>query len=388
MDRGGRMVKILQLCAVDFTAYHLLKPLAIEFRRGGYDVTFCCSPGERLDRLKEEGFNVEAVPISRSFNIFAHIISLARLVRLMRRNRYDVVHTHTPVAGLIGRLAARISGVPLVVYTAHGFYFHEDMRGIARRIFIAVERLGGLLCDLIFVQSGEDWKEALAEKIAPAEKLVHIGNGVDPAEFGKGLHAVESARIGEEMGCADRPVVGFVGRIVREKGAVEFVKAAALVKKEFPESFFIMVGATLGSDRDGCQAEIELLSARAGLDRSLLMTGYREDVPPILSLFDVMAMPSYREGMPRALLEAMATGLPVVASDIRGCREEVVDGETGILVPPRDHEKLAEALIRILRDPGSAAVMGEAGRARVLENFDERKITAMQVSLVSRMLRG
>jgi len=269
--------------------------------------------------------------------------------------------------------------VPLVVYTAHGFYFHEDMRTPVRRIMRSIERFGASLSDLIFVQSGEDLEEAVESRIAPAEKLVHIGNGVDPALFGREINTHATAALREEFGIEGGPVIGFTGRIVREKGAVEFVRAAGMISCDIPAARFIMIGAPLESDRDGCQAEIEMLVQSEGLSGRLVMTGYRKDVPAILSLLDLFAMPSYREGMPRSLLEAMATGLPVVATDIRGCREEVVDGETGLLVPPRDHYALGEAILKVLSDGETAARMGRAGRQRVIDLFDERGVNKVQV---------
>lgn len=372
-------MKILQLCAVDFTAYHLLRPLGLALRDSGYEVSFCCSPGRGLDRLEQEGFSVFRIPVSRSYNIFSHTISLVRLYRLMLRERFDIVHTHTPVAGLLGRVAARMARVKWVVYTAHGFYFHEDMRGTQRRVMRSIERFGASICDLVFVQSGEDLEEAVESRIAPVEKLVHIGNGVDPSLFGREANASAAAVLREELGIDSAPVAGFTGRIVREKGAVEFVKAAGIVSRELPGSMFIMIGASLESDRDGCLAEIEGLVQSEGLSGRLVMTGYREDVPAILSLLDLFAMPSYREGMPRSLLEAMASGLPVAATDIRGCREEVIDGETGLLVPPRDHYALGEAMLKILSDADMSERMGRAGRQRVLDHFDEHRVTRLQV---------
>lgn len=375
-------MKILQLCAVDFTAYHLLRPLGLALRDSGYEVTFCCSPGEGLDRLEQEGFGVYRVPISRSYNIFSHTVSLIRLFRLMRGERFDIVHTHTPVAGLLGRIAAKIARVPWIVYSAHGFYFHEGMRGPVRSVMRSIERFGASISDLIFVQSGEDLEEAVESRIAPVEKLVHIGNGVDPSLFGREVNSAAAAVVREEFGIDGGPVIGFTGRIVREKGAVEFVKAAGIVSREISGAMFVMIGASLESDRDGCLSEIESLTRSEGLAGRLVMTGYRKDVPAILALFDIFVMPSYREGMPRSLLEAMATGLPVAATDIRGCREEVIDGETGLLVPPRDHYALGEAVLKILSDDDMAARMGRAGRQRVLDHFDERVVTRHQVVML------
>ena len=372
-------MKILQLCAVDFTAYHLLRPLGLALRDSGYEVSFCCSPGEGLDRLEEEGFDVYRIHVSRSYNIFSHTVSLIRLYRLMRGEDFDIVHTHTPVAGLLGRIAAKIAGVPWIVYTAHGFYFHEDMRGPVRGIMRSIERFGALLSSLVFVQSGEDLEEAVKSRIAPPEKLVHIGNGVDPSLFGREVNEAAASAVREELGIEGGPVIGFTGRIVREKGAVEFVKAAGIISRTLPDAMFIMIGAPLESDRDGCLAEIEALISSEGLTGRLVMTGYRKDVPVILSLLDLFTMPSYREGMPRSLLEAMASGLPVVATDIRGCREEVADGENGFLVPPRDHYALGEAALKILSDDDLSARMGVTGRKRVDDLFDERAVSSLQV---------
>ncbi len=382
------MLKILQLCAVDFTAYHLLRPLGAGLRGAGYDVAFCCSPGEGLDLLREEGFGAKAIPISRNYNVVHHARSFAALLRHLRRERFDIVHAHTPVAGLIGRAAAKIAGVRCIVYTAHGFYFHDGMSPRTHAFFAGLERAAAAITDVVFVQSEEDREEAARLGIAPAEKLVHIGNGVDPAKFGADVHGAAAARFREERTLGVGPVIGFVGRTVREKGAIEFVRAAAIVRAAVPGAKFVMVGEPLRSDRDSCWDEIMRLRDELGLANDLVLTGYRKDVPALLASFDLFALPSYREGMPRALLEAMATGLPVVATAIRGCREEVVNGKTGILVPPRDHEALAAAVQGILLSDGLARRMGTEGRARVLAKFDERRIVALQIEHINRVARA
>ncbi|HER44187.1 MAG TPA: glycosyltransferase family 1 protein, partial [Candidatus Eisenbacteria bacterium] len=355
--------------------------------RAGHDVHFCCSPGDLLESLEEEGFPVFALPIARSYDPAKHLVSFWRLYRFLRRTPFDVVHAHTPVAGLIGRAAARLAGVPFVVYTAHGFYFHEGMKPAVRRLFVSLERFGGRLSDLVLVQSEEDYREALRERIMPGDRLVHIGNGVDPGLFGAGVHAAKAAEAKRELGLDGGPVVGFVGRIVREKGVIEFVRAAAAVRRDHPRAQFVMVGAPLESDRDDCRELVGELAGELGISKALHMAGYRKDVPVLLSLFDLFVLPSYREGMPRALLEAMASGLPVVASDIRGCREEVEEGVTGLLVPPRDHERLAEAISRLLGEKERARRMGEAARARVAQRFDEKRIVSLQVRLLEELAR-
>lgn len=378
-------MKILELCAVDFTAYHLLRPLGAGLRDAGYDVTFCCSPGEGLEVLEQEGFGVAAIRISRNYNIVHHVRSLEALLRFMKRERFDIVHAHTPVAGLIGRAAAKLAAVPVIIYTAHGFYFHEGMNRWAHGFFVSLEKCAAAVTDIVFVQSGEDWEEAVRLGIASREKLIHIGNGVDPMKFGAERYAQEAAGFRREHGLGEGPVIGFIGRAVHEKGAIEFVRAAAIVAEALPSAKFVMIGEPLRSDRDSCWDEINRLRDELGLGRALVLTGYRKDVPALLASLDLFVQPSYREGMPRALLEAMATGLPVVATSIRGCREEVVNGVTGFLVPPRDHVSLAEAIKKILSSKELRARMGNAGRARVLDTFDERKIVALQIGYIDRI---
>jgi len=375
-------MKILILCAVDFTAYHLLHSLGAGLRDAGHQVTYCCSPGPGLDRLGGEGFGTAGIEIARSYNMLRHARSFVRLTRFMREGRFDVVHAHTPVAGLIGRMAARVARVPVIIYTSHGFYFHEGTGRLSRAVFVALERFGAALCDLVFVVSEEDARAAVRERIAPETKIVHLPNGANPERYDRSRYAAEAAAFRREHGLGRAPVAGFVGRIVVEKGVIELVRAASIVKRAMPEAKFVMVGEPLPSDRDDCWGEVMRLRDELGLGESLVLTGYRTDVPAILAALDLFVLPSYREGMPYALLEAMATGLPVVATNIRGCREEVVEGVTGVLVPPRDVGELAGAIAKILSTGGLAARMGAAGRSRVLEKFDERALIAREVGII------
>lgn len=379
------MPSILQFCAVDYTAYFLLRPLGRGLRDAGYQVTFCCSPGKGLELLSEEGFGVRGIKVSRNYNLFSHLMSFFRLYSYLKSENFDIVHAHTPVASIIGRLAARLAGIETVVYTAHGFYFHEGMNRAARKLYILLEKMGGRFSDIIFVQSMEDYRDAEREGIAQNGKLVHIGNGVNPDLFGEERYLNKRDALKREFGIEDQPVVGFVGRIVREKGVVDLLRAAAEVKKDYINVKFLLIGEELESERCRCGAELEKIIRDNGLEENVILTGKRDDVPALLTLMDMFALPSYREGMPRSILEAMASSLPVVASDIRGCREEVIAGETGLLVPPGDFRALASAILTILGDPQLASSMGEKGRERVLKRHDERVIVEKQIEHINRL---
>jgi hypothetical protein len=154
-------MKVCQLCAVDFTLKNFLLPLIDGMRAAGWRVTAVCSDGPFVSGLRERGYTIETVAIARSMNPLAALRSMIALIRLFRRERFDALHVHTPVAALIGRMAGRIAGIPLIVYTAHGFYFHDQMSSRKRSLFVALERFGGLFTDLLFSQSAEDAEEAV-----------------------------------------------------------------------------------------------------------------------------------------------------------------------------------------------------------------------------------
>lgn len=371
-------LKVCQLCAVDFTLKHFLLPLVDGMRDAGWAVVSVCSEGEYVPEMRARGYNIVTIPISRSLNAIAHVVSLWRLYRLFRRERFDIVHAHTPIAALIGRVAARLAGVPLIVYTAHGFYFHDEMQAWKRHLFVGLEWLGGRFTDLLFTQSQEDAKAAVVERISSPEDVVAIGNGVDASRFDPAL-VVNRRLIRAQLGIPESAqVVGIIGRMVREKGYDEFLAAALDLLPEFPDVCFLLVGGRLASDHDD-PIEPMLLYAKDALGDHLILAGFRKDIPEMLSIMDVFCLPSYREGMPRTIIEAMMMGRPVVATNIRGAREEVIDGETGWLIPTRDSMALAQAIRDYLENPRRAQEMGQSGRRRALAMYDEQKVIALQM---------
>lgn len=373
---------ILQLCAVDFTARHFLLPLMRAQRAAGFDVHLACSPGEYVSGIAAEGFPVYPLPFERSFNLWAHGRAYYRLTRLLASRRFTVVHAHTPIAAMIARPAARRSGVPLVLYTAHGFYFHEAMRPAVKQAHIWLERTAQRYADYLFTQSTEDLETALREGIAPRERAMAIGNGVDLERFGAERFAPEVLqKIRRELGLddADGPIVIMIGRLVREKGYFEFLRAFAQVRKDYPTARALLVGEALASDHDDSARAIRQEAKALGLSQSVIFTGLRGDVPRILALGDIFCLPSWREGMPRSIIEAMASGLPVVATDIRGCREEILDGKTGFLVPVRDSQALSVALRQLTGNAELRRKMGEAGRRRAADYFSEAKVIERQM---------
>lgn len=361
-------MKICQLCAVDFTMYHFILPLARAEAAEGHEVVAVCSDGPWLGKVRDAGIRTVPVAIARSFNIFRHFGTYRRLVRLFREERFDMVHVHTPVAALIGRLAAARAGVPRVVYTAHGFYFHERMAGWKRRLFIALEWLAGRFTHVLFTQAEEDAEGARRYGFCAGGVIEAIGNGVDPARFAPPDDAAaHRARIRAELDTPDDAVVVMmVGRLVAEKGYPELFESMAGLG-----AVLWAVGERLESDHAGAVTVPKAANIRA--------LGHRGDVADLLHAADIFVLPSHREGMPRSIIEAMMCALPVVATDIRGSREEVLDGETGRLVPVEDVAALRAAIDALSRDGGLRRAYGAAGRARALELYDEGRVIARQL---------
>ncbi|MBE0533486.1 MAG: glycosyltransferase family 4 protein [Rhodospirillales bacterium] len=370
-------MKICQLCSVGFTLYHFLLPLMRAMREAGHEVVGVCGEGPFAERVRAEGFRVEAVGFRRNYDVLHHGRVYGELVRLFRRERFDMVHVHSPIAALIGRLAAARAGVPKKVYTAHGFYFHEYQPWGLRHAFIGLEWIGGRFTDVLFTQSAEDAQAARDLGLCWGGVIEAIGNGVDPARF-RPADAADAARqrLRAELGAgSDDVVILMIGRLVAEKGYPELFAAMKDVNARL-----WVVGNRLKSDHaasvDDAIARVE---ADPDLSRRISFLGYRGDVDELLRAADIFTLPSHREGMPRSIIEAMMSGLPVVATHIRGSREEVVDGETGFLVPVRDAGRLTAALQRLVTDGRLRSRLGAAGRQRALAQFDEGKVVARQI---------
>ena len=381
VNRSKTPLKVCQLCAVDFTLAHFLTALVDGMQTQGWAVTAVCSDGPFVKPLRARGYQIETLAIARGLNPFRHLVSLFKLIALFRRERFDVLHAHTPIAALLGRIAARVAGVPFVVYTAHGFYFHDQMRAAPKALFTWLERLGGGFTDLLFTQSAEDARTAIEKKFAAPAHVLAIGNGVEVSRFDP-AQIDTRARIRAELGIPEHAIaIGMIGRLVAEKGYGEFFDAARdVVAQGFPV-YFIAVGERLESDH-AAAIDVPLAEAARALGPQLILTGMRSDIPALLSGFDIFTLPSYREGMPRTIIEAMLMAKPVVATDIRGSREEVVPGETGLLVPARDAAALAQAFTALLNDAPLRARMGQAGRARALALYDEARVVALQITTI------
>jgi glycosyltransferase involved in cell wall biosynthesis len=286
------------------------------------------------------------------------------LTRLMRRERFSVVHTHCSKGGVLGRLAARLSGTPIVVHTYHAFAFHDFMSARRRRAYVLMERLAGHLADRFIAVSPRVAREAVEMRLARPGSVLVVPSSVehdDPlGELAPALRRDLGVR-------GDEPVVGTVGRLVFQKAPLDFVRMAAHVARERPEVRFVMVGDA--SDESAPMDQATRREARRlGVD--VLFTGYRSDAPRVAALFDVFVVSSLYEGLGRSLTEAMASGRAVVATAVNGVPDLIEPGSTGLLAPPGRPDLLAACVLWLLDHPQEARRMGRQARARVRSLLD------------------
>ena len=365
-------MKIIEITNVDFSLRQFLLPLMRGMRARGHEVIGACAEGKFLDLPRAEGFRVVAIPFERRMSPLAHWRAFRALVALFRAERPDLVHAHMPISGFLARMAAWRAGVPRIACTCHGFWFNYPGNPVRRAAGFAMEWLAGRVTDVFLTVSDEEARDA--RRLGISRRAVSVRNGRDPAVYRPDPAA--RARLRATLGVPeDRVVVTAVSRLVRHKGYPELAAAMRAV----PEAELWVVGERLDSDRGD---DMLTLLRAAGLGERLRLLGYRTDVAAVLAAADIFVLPSHFEGLPMSVIEAMLTGLPVVATDIRGPREQVVPAVTGLLVPPGAVEPLAEALRLLAADPAARARMGSAGRTRALDLYDEAKVLARTLELL------
>jgi glycosyltransferase involved in cell wall biosynthesis len=377
-------IKVAHVTTTDLTLRFLLLNQLQAAQREGYAVAGISSAGPWATDLERQGIPHHPIPsLSRAWNPLADLRAVVELARVLSRERFTVVHTHTPKAGVLGRLAARLSGVPLVVNTIHGLY-GIDRGPSARWFFLSLERLAARGSDYEFCQSREDLDLLTRLGIVHPERSAYLGNGVDIQHFDSGAvpgEAVEALRT--SLGIPPRAlVVGTVGRLVWEKGYREFLAAAEQVRQILPEVTFLAVGPADEVKGDALRPEAVQRASAQGVR----FLGWRSDMREVYGLMDVFVLASYREGFPRSAIEAAAMGKPLILTDIRGCREVVTPGQNGVLVPVREVVPLRDALLTLLRDPALRRRLGEESRRRALAEFDERLVVRRVLDVYRNLL--
>jgi glycosyltransferase involved in cell wall biosynthesis len=362
--------RLVHLTTTDMSLDWLLGPQLQAFRDAGYEVIGMSAPGPHVEAIRSAGVpHVAVSAFTRSNAIRQDLRSIGQLGCLLRAVDPDILHTHNPKPGILGRVLGRVLRVPLVVNTQHGLYAQPSDRRRRRWPVYAAERFAAAFGHVELVQNPEDVDTLVRTLRVPERKVRLLGNGVDMGRFDPAsLPADTRSRLRDEWGVdAGSVVIGTVGRLVAEKGIAEILAAASLLAGRDVDVRVVVIGPRDEGKADAVTAADIERAERAGV----VFTGQRTDMPECYAAMDVFLTASWREGFPRAAMEASAMGLPVIATDIRGCRQVVDAGVTGMLVSVRDPAGLADAMERLATDEELRLTMGAAARAKAVAEFDQ-----------------
>ena len=373
-------MKVLHVCNTDFYARKFLEPLIRELQSQGLEVEVLCSIDQST--FNPDGFccPVHDFAFPRSSNPLAFFRSIRRLVRFLKCGNFDGVVSHNRNASIVARVAARQAGIRLNVYTAHGAYFHDGQSRVGRQAAMLVERLLAPITTHCLSQSGEDACFFVRGGLYDPSQVTVIRNGIDTDRFSPDSVQRASLPFSDVSLC-----LCTIGRLVSGKGLEDLIEAVRILRDDGIDCRLVVIGGNIKQDRNVAADSISALIRRYGLESVVHVTGLVDNVQGYLAASDVYVLSSYREGMPRSLLEAMSMALPCVATRIRGCREIVSDGENGLLYEPRQIGQLVEQ-IRRLQDASLRRQLGSKARETVLTRFTEQEYVAVQTEVTLSLL--
>jgi glycosyltransferase involved in cell wall biosynthesis len=316
----------------------------------------------------------------RRINPVYDLLALFSLYTLLIKERPTIVHTHTSKAGLLGTLAAKMAGIPILIHTPHGHVLWDYFGPLKTKIFIFLERLTSKITGKIVALTNREKEDYLMFRIAKEDRFVVIFSGVKLNKFKESLFG-EKQNFKKELGIPENSsIVGTVGRLVPVKGPESLIKAAKYIISKYPDTFFIFTG-------DGyLRQDLENKAFKMGIKENIIFLGWRDDAAKIMSAYDVFVLPSLNEGMGRVLVEAMALGKPIVASNIGGIPDLVTHGKNGFLVAPKNPEELAKYIQLLLEDKEKREKMGLAGKEMAL-NFSAENMVEKIEELYGELLK-
>lgn len=380
-------MKIVQIAAIEMTHIKLLKALNEASVASGIEVHCVSTFGSQQNEVKKQGVYYHNINIDRNINPISNMKSIVKMLKLFKQIKPDIVHVHTPIAAVLGRIAAKLAGVPTIIYTAHGFYFHDGMSLKTYNFYFNIEKvIGKYFTDYIFTQSEEDYYTAVDNnflKSSNKNNYLHISNGIDmDNQFNFELinqDIINSLK--KDLGINDNDiVVTFIGRLVKEKGILDLLDSYQKLSSNNIK--YIIIGDLPEGERD---VETLKLLYKYQKEKNIIFTGQVSNINEYLTLSDIYCLPSYREGMPRSIIEAMAMKNAIIATNIRGSREEVIDNENGFLVPLQASMYIANKIEELANDKNKLNQYKEASFIRAKTNYNEVDVVKKQLDIYSQV---
>jgi glycosyltransferase involved in cell wall biosynthesis len=368
----GELVKIAHLTTVDASLLILLGTELQQHVEAGHEVIGISAPGPFVEELRSRKIRHVSVPaLSRQFAIRKDLRALTELVARLRELRPDVLHTHNPKTGVMGRVIGHLLGIPAVVNTCHGLWVTPSDSPLKRTLVLGIEAAAAQFSDFELYQNPVD-RQTLRWAV-PSSKALVVGNGIDLGRFR--FDPEGRLRVRDELGISpERLLVGAVGRRVEEKGILDFASAARVLGQR---ADFVWFGPIDSAKSDSVPHALP----------GIRVVDFRHDMPAVYSALDVFVLPSHREGFPRSAMEAASCERALVLSDISGCREIGADGVEALFTPLRSPEQLASTIGRLIEDELLRERLGQAARERALRCFDQCRVAHTSLAIYQRVLR-
>lgn len=373
MENPSRKIKVCCVVSVDITLRFMLFSQLKFLQSQGYDVYAVCSPGKWVKDIEKEGIKIKTIKISRKMiTPISDFVTFIKLFFYFKKEKFHIVHVHTPKAEIYGQIAAYLAGVPIIINTLHGFGsdLPKETPYLPKKMYMFLEKIAGKCSSVVFSISYDIIEKSKKHKIFFPNVLQYLGRDIDTEKFNPQKYSEEFILAKKkELGIAsDKRVIGIVARMVVEKGYLELFEAFKKVVLKFPNAVLLVIGQHETDKEDAIKPD---LAGQYKIENNVIFLGERADTEELYPLMDIFVLPSHREGLGASILEASAMEKPVIACNIGGCPEAVDDGKTGILVPVKNPDKIAEAVIYLLSNPQKSKEMGRAGREKITKEFNE-----------------
>jgi glycosyltransferase involved in cell wall biosynthesis len=386
MAHNKNNVKICIIVTVDISLDKLFPGFYPLLLAKGYEVVGICADGPFTDDVCRQGVRVINIPMTRGFTPLKDLKCLWQLYAIFRQEHFDIIHYSTPKAALLSAIAGRLARCPILIYT---------LRGLGYNAFSGLKKLVGKFCEKIachcahyvIVISNSLREEVIREKLLPANRAHVLGagssKGVNINEFQLNVKTLfEAQKIRLRLGIDTNDiVVGYAGRMTLEKGISELIEAFRSIRQNNCRVHLLLVG-----DQDQRNPLPHNIVALINSEKGVQTAPFSENVASYIAAMDILVLPSYREGFGNILIEASALDRPVIATDITGCRDAVIDGTTGLLIAPHDAKSLEKALLELIASASKRKEMGRNGRAWVEKNFDRNLVWARLINVYGQLL--
>lgn len=378
------MVKVGHVCTSRMM-YKLLEDKLILLSKKGYEINIISARDyKEINTFNENGICQKYVDMDRRINLTKDIKSIINMYKLFKEEKYTIVHTHNAKAGLIGRIAAKMAKIPVVIHTSHGLPFFEGQSKLKYNAYKLIEILGLRFCDYFGSQNEEDLN--IMRRYAKENRIFYEGNGIDKVKLMEIYNSItekDLLELREELGISVKDKIFFMGARFEAVKNHKLLFEALMKLKEAGISNFTCLLAGQGEMEDSLKTEVKKL----GIDKNIIFLGYRRDIYKYIKLSDIVLLTSFKEGIPRILMESMYFKKVIIATDVLGTRELVVNDVSGLLSSPEDSENLYENIKLVLEDNDLAEKFMENAHNRVLNNFTEQLVVSRLDDLYAGLIK-